>query len=63
MKQRLLVPILAGSTEIIDDIKAGKVDFDVCIATPDMMGIVGQVARDSWSKRFDAKSKAWNCDC
>ena len=30
---------------IIDDIKAGKVEFDICIATPDMMGIVGQVAR------------------
>ncbi|MBN8512361.1 MAG: 50S ribosomal protein L1 [Rickettsiales bacterium] len=36
---------LAGSLVLIDDIKAGKVDFDVCIATPDMMGIVGQVAR------------------
>ena len=36
---------LAGSTVIIDDIKAGKVEFDICIATPDMMGIVGQVAR------------------
>ncbi|RTK92365.1 MAG: 50S ribosomal protein L1 [Rickettsiales bacterium] len=36
---------IAGSINIIDDIKAGKVDFDVCIATPDMMGIVGQVAR------------------
>lgn len=36
---------LAGSTSIIDDIKAGKIDFDVCIATPDMMGMVGQIAR------------------
>ena len=36
---------LAGSLDLIDDIKAGKIDFDVCIATPDMMGIVGQVAR------------------
>lgn len=36
---------LAGSEAIIDDIKAGKIDFDVCIATPDMMGVVGQVAR------------------
>ena len=36
---------LAGSLTLIDDIKAGKIDFDVCIATPDMMGIVGQVAR------------------
>lgn len=36
---------LVGSTELIDAIKAGKIDFDVCIATPDMMGVVGQVAR------------------
>lgn len=36
---------LAGSADIIEDIKAGKIDFDVCIATPDMMGLVGQIAR------------------
>ena len=36
---------LVGSDVIIDDIKAGKIDFDVCIATPDMMGMVGQIAR------------------
>lgn len=36
---------LAGSSSIIDDIKSGKIDFDVCIATPDMMGLVGQIAR------------------
>ena len=36
---------MAGSVEIIDDIKAGNIAFDICIATPDMMGAVGQVAR------------------
>lgn len=36
---------IAGSVEIIEDIKAGKINFDVCIATPDMMGIIGGVAR------------------
>jgi large subunit ribosomal protein L1 len=36
---------IAGSETIIEDIKAGKINFDVCIATPDMMGVVGQVAR------------------
>lgn len=36
---------IVGSTEIIEEIKAGKINFDVCIATPDMMGLVGQVAR------------------
>ncbi len=36
---------IAGSTEIIDDIKAGKINFDVCIATPNMMPTIGAVAR------------------
>lgn len=36
---------IVGSMQIIEEIKAGKINFDVCIATPDMMGIVGQVAR------------------
>ena len=36
---------LVGSTSIIDSIKAGKIDFDVCIATPDMMAVIGAVAK------------------
>lgn len=36
---------IAGSISLIEDIKAGQIEFDVCIATPDMMGVVGQVAR------------------
>jgi large subunit ribosomal protein L1 len=36
---------IAGGAEIIDDIQAGKIDFDVLIATPDMMGMVGKVGR------------------
>ena len=36
---------IAGSVEIIDDIKNGKIDFDVCIATPNMMPVIGAVAR------------------
>jgi len=35
----------AGSVEIIEDIKAGKINYDVYIATPDMMGLVGGVSR------------------
>ena len=30
---------------LIDSILSGKVDFDRCIATPDMMGMAGKVAR------------------
>jgi len=36
---------IAGSVDVIEEIKSGKINFDVCIATPDMMGVVGQVAR------------------
>lgn len=36
---------LVGGLELIDTIKSGTIDFDICIATPDMMGLVGQVAR------------------
>ncbi len=36
---------IAGGAEIIEDIQAGKIDFDVLIATPDMMGLVGKVGR------------------
>lgn len=34
-----------GAENLVDSILAGKIDFDRCIATPDMMGIAGRVAR------------------
>ena len=36
---------IAGGAEIIEDIQAGNINFDVLIATPDMMGMVGKVGR------------------
>ena len=36
---------LVGAEDLIEQIKGGKIDFDRCIATPDMMGLVGQVAK------------------
>jgi large subunit ribosomal protein L1 len=36
---------IAGGAEIIEDIQAGKIDFDILIASPDMMGMVGKVGR------------------
>ncbi len=36
---------LVGAESLVDSILAGKIDFDRCIATPDMMGLAGKVAR------------------
>lgn len=36
---------IVGSEELVKQIKAGKFDFDLCIATPDMMALVGQVGK------------------
>lgn len=36
---------IVGSNDVIEEIKAGKINFDICIATPDMMALIGQVAR------------------
>lgn len=36
---------VVGGKELADKIKEGWLDFDVCIATPDMMGVVGPLGR------------------
>lgn len=36
---------IVGAENLIDSILSGKIDFDRCIATPDMMGMAGRVAR------------------
>jgi len=36
---------IVGAEDLVEQIKAGTADFDRCIATPDMMAIVGQVAK------------------
>lgn len=36
---------IVGNDDLADDIQAGKINFDVLIATPDCMGIVGKVGR------------------
>ena len=36
---------IVGAENLVDSFLAGKIDFDRCIATPDMMGLAGRVAR------------------
>lgn len=36
---------IVGEADLADSIVAGKIDFDVLVATPDMMGVVGKVAK------------------
>lgn len=36
---------IVGAEELADQILAGKIDFDRCIATPDMMGVVGRLGK------------------
>ena len=36
---------VVGSDELAEIIQSGKIDFDRCIATPDMMGVVGRLGK------------------
>ena len=36
---------IVGGKEILEDIKKGWFDFDIIVATPDMMGVVGKIGR------------------
>lgn len=36
---------LFGAEDLLEKIQAGELGFDRCIATPDMMGVVGRVAK------------------
>jgi large subunit ribosomal protein L1 len=36
---------IVGADDLVESILAGNIDFDRCVATPDMMGVVGKVAK------------------
>ncbi|ARS27069.1 50S ribosomal protein L1 [Sphingomonas sp. KC8] len=36
---------VVGAEDLLEAVQAGKIDFDRCIATPDMMGLVGRLGK------------------
>ena len=36
---------IVGNDDLVESIQAGNIDFDVLIATPDCMGLVGKIGR------------------
>ncbi|MCH8686011.1 50S ribosomal protein L1 [Pedomonas mirosovicensis] len=36
---------IVGAEDLIDAVSKGEINFDRCIATPDMMGLIGRVAK------------------
>ncbi|EKV26108.1 LSU ribosomal protein L1p (L10Ae) [Caenispirillum salinarum AK4] len=36
---------IVGADDLAEQIQAGQIDFDRCIATPDMMGVVGRLGK------------------
>jgi large subunit ribosomal protein L1 len=36
---------VVGADDLLEKVMAGQIDFDRCIATPDMMGLVGRLGR------------------
>lgn len=36
---------IVGADDLADKVAKGEIDFDICIATPDMMGVVGKLGK------------------
>ena len=50
-----------GMEDLAEEIKAGNMDFDVVIATPETMRVVSPLGQILGPKGTDAKSKIRNC--
>src|ERR1041385_2194127 len=38
-------PDAVGAEDLVEKVRAGEINFDRCIATPDMMGLVGRLGK------------------
>ena len=54
MRQKKLVLMKLVQDDLAKKIKDGWLDFDVCIAAPDMMGLVGPLGRVLGPRGLDA---------
>ena len=50
---------IAGSSELLTDIKNGKMDFDVLLTTPDSIRELASIAKILWPKWLMPSPKAW----
>jgi Ribosomal protein L1 len=50
---------VVGADDLAEVVQKGEIKFDRCVATPDMMPVVGKTRKNSRPKRFDAKSQTW----
>ena len=48
-----------GAEELVPKIQGGWFDFDVVVATPDMMGVVGRLGRNTWTEGLNAEPEGW----
>jgi ribosomal protein L1 len=53
---------IVGFEDLAEKVKAGQIDFDVVIASPDAMRIVGQLGQNLGSSRPDAQSESGHGD-
>jgi large subunit ribosomal protein L1 len=53
---------IVGFDDLAAQVKEGKMDFDVVVATPDAMKVVRCARSDPRSARPDAEPEGWHCD-
>ena len=51
---------VVGAEDLVEIVSKGTIDFDRCIATPDMMGLVGRLGKVSGPARHDAEPEGWH---